>query len=192
MALEEWSLSKLTRRHCSQSLWLACGDGPAVMSAISSFPALMDGPGVGAFSLPPSVEAFSVEEALGLGRPCLGLAALPALSFFPLGSQSLSPSWLVVSGSTDTMQDLAVPGSRKTNRQPRPQVGPAPGRCVSRLVLCSPSGQACAPQGHIRCVLIVAGLRKPERCRAAPRPLWVPEGFESGWGSRPPLWGIEH
>lgn len=47
MALDEWSFSKLTHSHCSQSLWPPCGPGPAVTFATDSFLAPVDGPEVG-------------------------------------------------------------------------------------------------------------------------------------------------
>lgn len=43
MALDEWSFSEVTHSHCSQSVWLLCGRGPAVIFATNSFPAPIDG-----------------------------------------------------------------------------------------------------------------------------------------------------
>lgn len=101
-----------------------------------------------------------------MGLSYLGWEALPAL-FFPLGSQNLSPTWLVVSGPEGIQHGLAVPGSRRTNLGPCPEAGLAPAKSVNQLVLCLSSEWARSLQSSTYCVLTVAGLRKPEGLRAA-------------------------
>lgn len=53
MALDEWSFSEVTHSHCSQSVWLLCGRGPAVIFATNSFPAPIDGTRRNGGNLPP-------------------------------------------------------------------------------------------------------------------------------------------